>query len=265
VLHVDPGALIGGQGGVAGDHRGLGDRGHALHAEERRDLALVHDSLAGELGVLLVKRDPGADERLVLEGSAHDPGAADGQPVVREAGGAGVGELRHVGQLVASHPPSHGCKEPDRQARVGLRALAQGLDLGGRVHGRFGVGHRQETAIAARGGSSGAGLDVLLVLTTGRAKVHVGIEERRDGVEALRVDHLGVGNRACAGRSQLGDLPVADHDVVRPLDPRPGIKDGRALQDQVAFGRGARTAPVEAGDRPSDTCFALRQDQSPLS
>ena len=101
---MDAGLLVGGEGGVAGDHRRLRDRGHAGQAERRGDRALVHDPVAGELGVLLVEGDRAAAEPLVLERAAHDPGAADRQPVVAEAERAGLAQLGHLGQLLAPHP-----------------------------------------------------------------------------------------------------------------------------------------------------------------
>ena len=76
VLDVDAGVLVGGEGGVAGDHRRLRDRGDAGQAERGRDRALVHDAVAGELGVLLVQGDRAAAEALVLERPAHHAGAA---------------------------------------------------------------------------------------------------------------------------------------------------------------------------------------------
>ena len=75
VLDVDPGVLVGGEGGVAGDHRRLRDRRDPGQAERRGDRALVHDAVARELGVLLVEGDRAAAEMLVLERAAHDPGA----------------------------------------------------------------------------------------------------------------------------------------------------------------------------------------------
>ncbi len=164
VLDVDAGVLELGQRGVAGDHRRLRDGGDALQAEDRRNRALVHDAAAGELGVLLVQGELAADQALVLESAAQHPGAADRQAVVREAGGPGLGQLRHLGQLLAHHPARDRGQEADGDRRLGRGALAQGADVGGGVHGGPGVGHRQDPAVAAGGGRARPGLDVLRIL-----------------------------------------------------------------------------------------------------
>ena len=126
VLDVDAGVLVGGEGGVAGDHRRLRDRGDAGEAERRRDRALVHDAVAGELGVLLVQGDRAAAEALVLERAAHHPGAADRQAVVGEADRAGFAQFDHLGQLLALHAAGDGGEEADRDRGAGARLLAQG-------------------------------------------------------------------------------------------------------------------------------------------
>ena len=70
-----------------------------------------------------------AGERLVLERAAHHAGAPDRQAVVGEADGAGVGELGHVGELLAAHAAGDGGEEAgrarwrrSRRARAGTRS-----------------------------------------------------------------------------------------------------------------------------------------------
>ena len=125
VLDVDPRLLVGGEGGVAGDHRRLRDRGDAGQAERGRDRALVHDAGAGELGVLLVQGDRAAAEPLVLEGAQHHPGADDRQAVVGEAEGAGFAQFDHLGQLLALHAAGDRGEEADRDRGAGPGLLAQ--------------------------------------------------------------------------------------------------------------------------------------------
>ena len=202
-------------------------------AERGRDRALVHDPVAGELGVLLVQGDVAAAEPLVLERAAHHPGAGDRQPVVGEADRAGLAQLDHLGQLLALHAAGDGGEEADRDRGAGARLLAQRVDVGGGRDRRLGVGHRQDPAVAAGGGGAGAGLDVLFVLVAGGAEVDVGVEEGGEGVQALGLDHLGAVGVGLAGRRQLGDLAVADDDVVDAVDPGDRVEHGRPAQDQV--------------------------------
>ena len=106
VLDVDLRVLVAGERGVARDHRRLGDGWDPAEAERRRDRALVHDAIAGQIRVLLVKGDRKADEALVLERLAKHAGAAHGQSVVGEADGAGVAQLDLIAQLLARASPA---------------------------------------------------------------------------------------------------------------------------------------------------------------
>jgi hypothetical protein len=59
--------------------------------------------------------------------------------------------------------------------------------------------------------------------------VHVRVDERREQVAPGAVDRLGIG--ACgdaARRADLGDLAVADEDVVQAIEARARIDDVRA-------------------------------------
>ena len=61
------------------------DTGGPRHPEDCGDLALVHDPLAREIAVLLVKGDHPAREALVLERAPQDPGVGDRQAVIGES------------------------------------------------------------------------------------------------------------------------------------------------------------------------------------
>ena len=116
------------------------------------------------------------------------------------------------------------------------------LDVGGGRDRRLGVGHREDPTEAARRGRAGSRLDVLFVLVAGGAQVHVRVEEGREGVQALGLDQLGAVGRRRARRRQLGDLAVADDDVVDAVDPGDRVEYGGAAQDQM---RGLARAHVE--------------------
>ncbi len=94
----------------------------------------------------------------------------------------------------------------------------------------------------------------------------MGIEEGRKGVQALGLDHLGALGVGLAGRGQLGDLAVADDEVVNPVDPRHRIEDGRPPQDQVrvlagthveCVGQAHAGVPIGVGRLPSPWSAAL--------
>ena len=235
VLDVDAGALVAGQGGVAGDHRRLRDRGDAGEPERGGDRALVHDAVAGERRVLLVQGDVAAAEVLVLEGAAHHPGDRDRQAVVGEADRAGFAQFDHLGQLLALHALVTVARKPTG-TEAPARACSRRAETSAAVEtGGCGVGHREDPAVAAGGGGAGARLDVLFVLVAGGAEVDVRVEEGREGVQALGLDHLGAVGVGLAGGGERGDRAVADDDVV---DARRCRRPGRARSPGA--GPGAR-------------------------
>ena len=169
--------------------------------------ALVHHAVAGELGVLLVQGDRAAAEALVLERPAQHPGAADRQAVVGEAERAGLAQLGHLGQLLALHAARDRGEEADRDRGAARGACSRSASTSAAVEtGGSVLAIARIAAVAAGGGGAGAGLDVLLVLVAGGAQVDVGVEEGREGVQALGLDHLGAVGVGLAGRGELGDL-----------------------------------------------------------
>ena len=140
-------------------------------------------------------------------------------------------------------------RKPTGTEALGAGLLAQRLDVGGGGDRRLGVGHRQDPAVAAGGGGAGPGLDVLLVLVAGRAQVDVGVEEGGEGVQALGLDHLRALRVGRAGRGELGDLAVADDDVVDAVDPGDGVEHGGPAQDQVRALAGAHVERLGRGSR----------------
>ena len=111
------------------------------------------------------------------------------------------------------------------------------------VDRRRGVGHRDDPAVAARGGGAGAGLDVLLVLLAGGAQVDVRVEEGGEGVQAFGVELLGAVRVGLAGGGELGDPAAADDEVVDAVDPGDRVEQRGAAQDEVGgLARRARRA-----------------------
>ena len=67
----------------------------------------MHLAAARERRLLAVEREPAAGDRVVLERAPHQARrSTTGRPSSENAGGAGVGELAHLGQLLALAGPS---------------------------------------------------------------------------------------------------------------------------------------------------------------
>ena len=163
------------------------------------------------------------------------PAERIGRPSSVKPGGAGVGQLRHLGELLALLPHGHRGGEAGRDPRLRAGALAQREQDRRRVHHRVGVGHGEDRAEAARGGRAGAGLDVLLVLAPGRAQVHVGVDEAGEGVQALRrrPPRSPSGASSEPGRADLGDRAVAHEQVAGPVEVRARVEQVGAADEQV--------------------------------
>jgi hypothetical protein len=97
VLHVDAAVLVERERAVARHHRRLGHRRYARHPEQRRDLALVHRTVARQRGILLVERKHPPGQLLVLKSLAHHARGANWEPIVGEARCPHLGELGHLG------------------------------------------------------------------------------------------------------------------------------------------------------------------------
>ena len=146
------------------------------------------DAAAGELGVLLVQRDRQADEALVLERPAHDPGAADRQAVVGEADRAGVASSA----ISVSSSPRHAPGDAWRRSRPGpaparARCSRSAATSAAVSTGGLGVRHRDDPAEAAGGGGAGCrSRRPPCPRWPGRAQVDVGVEEGREERAARR-------------------------------------------------------------------------------
>ena len=153
--------------------------------------------------------------------------------------------------------------EADGDPRVAGGGVAQGAQHRRGVDDGVGVRHRHDGAVAARRGGAGAGLDVLLVLLAGHAKVDVRVDEGGQEVAPAAVDDLGARRRGdAAGRADLRDAPVADEDVVRGVDPRARVEHvGRG--DQDLGGRGGRLDERAAPGRRAR--LALMRSTAPRS
>jgi hypothetical protein len=73
--------------------------------------------------------------------------------------------------------------------------------------------------------------------------VDVRVEEGREGVQPLRLDHFGGAVLGVAGARQLGDSTIADHDVVLAVDPSVRVEHSHAAQDQLD---GLAIAPAQS-------------------
>ena len=147
VLDVDARVLVGGQRGVARDHRRLRDRRDAGEAERGRDDALVHHaadvrawapagrerSWSSSCSAMLAP-----DQVLVLKRAAHHARAGGSAARRRRSPTApGVAKLGHLGQLPALHA-AWSRRPGSRRARMPARRACsrRAQDVGRRVDGR---------------------------------------------------------------------------------------------------------------------------------
>jgi len=104
--------------------------------------------------------------------------------------------------------------------------VGESLTRGGQ---RIGVRHLEDAGDTAHDGRERAGREVLLVLETGLAEMHLGVDNAWEDVEALAVggDVGGVGSQ----RAERGNAAGADADVggMRAVL----IDDGAVLEDRV--------------------------------
>ncbi len=173
----------------------------------------MHHAVARQRRVLFVQSDHPAGEPLVLERLAEYPGRGDRFAVIGEPKRTGVAELRHLGQLLPLEPAGDRCQEADGDACLAARGVGQRPQTAASST----IGAVLGIAITAQKLPAAAAVsrrDVLLVLLARCAQVDVGVDKGRERVLAGRFDDVAVGRRG-ARRRQLGDPPVADHDVPR--------------------------------------------------
>jgi hypothetical protein len=208
-------------------------------AEPGADRALVHRAAGRQRRILLVQGEHPAAQQLVAHRAAQDPGADHGLAVVGEAQRALAAQLGHLGELLAAQPAGDRGHEAQRHAGLALGLLAQGAQLRRVVEHRIGVGHRHHGDETAGRRGAGAGVEVLLVLLAGRAQVDVRVDEARQQVAALAVDHLGA-RRGLerAGRAELGDLAAAHEHVGGAVVALARVEDVGAADQQVGGRRG---------------------------
>ena len=254
---MDAGVLVGGQGGVAGDHGRLGDRRDARQSQPGRHEPLVHDAAgagiaravgARELAVLLVERKLAPHQTLVLKRTSQDARVRDRAAVVGEPHRPRIVKLGHLGQLHPLHPARDTGQEARRHRRLLGGPLAKRAHVGRGVDRRLGVGHRQHPAVASGGRRAGARLDVLLVLVSGRPQVDVRIEESGEDGPALRIDQLAVAGLHASRLGELGDPATAHDDVVHSVQSSARVEHAGTAEHQLPGRLAARAAPVEGGD-----------------
>ena len=159
------------------------------------------------------------------------PAETTGTAVVGERHRARVGELAHLGQLVAALAARDRREEADGDLALVLRRLDERAEGRRRVDDRIGVRHREDRAVAAGSGGRRAARDRLLVLAARRAQMHVRVDERRCEHEAGAVDHAML-VRVDRLRDR-GDDAAVDPDVERRVDALDRIDDARAADDDV--------------------------------
>ncbi len=168
-----------GQVHLAGHGDIFGSPGDPLEAELGRDEPFVHHPFADQGEILGVGDHGDTDPFRVLEGAAHEFGAANGLAVVGNRDAAGLFQIAHLGQALTLAPLGDGA---DREHVH--QCLAHGLvdHVAGHrlvVDHRRGVRHAGDRGETARRSGAAAGGDVLFVLEARIAQVHVHVDESR--------------------------------------------------------------------------------------
>jgi hypothetical protein len=226
----------------------------------------VHHSRARERRILLVQGDDAAGQALVLQRLAQHPRRDDRLAVVGEADRAGVPQLGHLGELASLQPTSDRREEPGGDPRLRVCLGYKRLHDRRGVHRRARVRHRDHGAVAAGGGRRGPAGDVLLVLLTGGAQMHVRVDERREQVGAAGVDGVDAGRCGEAVRgTELRDLPITDEHVMGTVEAgtRVGHVSGaneqlrrrprRGVQLEGGIGAGHQATAIRLGDPTSSS------------
>ena len=184
-----------------------------------------------------MEREPQPRHRGVLEGPAEDRRPLHGAAVVREPGGAGVGQRAHLGDALALLAGGDRGHEPGRHARLSPGLLDQAREDDRSVDDGARVRHREDRREPAGRGRSGARRDVLLVLVAGGPQVDVRIDEAGQEHEAVALDRLEI--CAVEARPDLGDHSLVDADIERvAVEARCRVDDAGAGDQEV--GRGSR-------------------------
>ena len=206
-------------------------------------------------------------QSLVLERLAQHAGPHHRKAIVGEADRPGVGQLGHLGQLLAALAAGDRGQEPGGDPSLRSGALAKRLEHRRRVDDGVRVRHREYLAVAAGRGGPGAGVDVLLVLPARRAQVHVGVDECRDRDEALGIHQLGaVWRLQRARRAQLRHLAVPDQKVGRCIERSPRVERARGADEHVSGLCGSRVVEPHAAHAGCGSPAAVsRANRDPVS
>ena len=164
---------------------------------------------------------------LYCSARCNRPADDNGSAVVGEPGGPGVGELGHLGQLLAAQALRDRRHEADGHHRLLPRRFDQRAEHGGRVDDRIGVRHRQDGAVAAGRCRRGAARDRLLVLAA-RACAGGRADRRTQGPARAR-------RRVRRARSSRGDDALLDRARRaarrrRSRDRHPGASDRERVE-----------------------------------
>ena len=224
-------ACVAGEVDVTRHHQALTQGRPAADAELCSHRPGVRVTAARQGLLFAVDGDHTAGDGVVLQRAPHHAGVGDRPAVVGEGRRARVGESPHLGQLRSGLAARDRGHEPDRDVRLLGGAGAQAAqDLGVVDHG-IRVGNREDRAVAAGRRGRRAGGDRLLVLTAGRPKMDVWVDERRREHTARRVDHAVPVRVEVA--AELRDHAVIDANVEQGVDTLQRIEHARSANDEA--------------------------------
>ena len=192
---------------VALQNGGFGELGHAVQAEARRELALVHHAFADEVGILAVLDHERVEHAAVGERAAQDVGVRDALRPIGVGDGADLPEQAEFGHLLARKPLGQRRHRHDADEAAVPGAALHEVDRGRVVERRLGVRLADDGGDAAGGRRLAGGAEGLAVLLAGLADEDAHVDEARSDHHSGAVPH-----RDAAHRLQLVEMgaDVAD-------------------------------------------------------
>jgi hypothetical protein len=232
---------------VSLDHHALRESRIGPDAELGGHGTLVCMSVAGQRGILAMKRERAARHGAVLECAAHEPRRDDGPTVIRERRRTRGGERRHLGQLSPLLALADRGHEPRRHDRLAARTLKETGQHRSRVDDGIGVRHREDRAVPSSRSRLAAGRDRLFVLPAGAAQVHVGIDERGGDHVAVRARRLERRDDAVSNRDAqalVDALRRSNDSALERYRVRPPVPADERHATRTAASTGAGTGAV---------------------
>ena len=212
MLDVQLGAGKFGHLDVASDLNLLALRRPTKQAQTRGNGALIDLAVAHEVLVLAVAHEDLAEHLAVVHATAHHAGTLDTAAVIGESDSAAGDHIAHLGKSLALEAARASARGEHAAMANGGSTRLDVLDNRAVIGHGIGVGHGANAGETALGGSTGAALDVLLVLITGLTEMNMHVNETGNEILARHIEDGGV-TRLEVG-CDSGDLIALDQNIA---------------------------------------------------